>query len=359
MTLLDELLPLIYPNSDLSEKCFWRLNMGNSHKSRVIPFFVTAFLRIRVGWIRFTQCRGIYLAFRFQIIRTFFLKVSMPVAFKTSDTLCRLGFFSIFLFEFPFLPSWTLEFPFITKFTIILEFQEFPENFHKVCSIFVNHILIQWVMDFQSFINGLKSKGFALPLSGQRQFISLKRTNQLLDFNVIKVLALFNRCHFGMKAFRQLLKDLPHYFRILYFVPQIELADNHLIQLAIERVKGLILTHFELLRLSGQHLQLGVFHFLHALVGGFQYLPCFFGNGNVRNLVKLIWRYTTENRVKCFTVSIRCNECCLIPCGFGCLRPGPTYINSFPNWFINGTKKFSHANLPKCIFTTIKIWRCI
>ena len=153
----------------------------------------------------------------------------MPIAFKTSDTLCRLRFFSIFLFEFPFLPSWTLEFPFITKFTIILEFQEFPKIFHKVCNIFVNHILIRWVMDVQPFINGLKSKRFALPLSGQRQFISLKRTNQLLDFDVIKVLALFNRCHFGMKAFRQWPKDLPYYFRILRFLPQIELVDNHLI----------------------------------------------------------------------------------------------------------------------------------
>ena len=120
-------------------------------------------------------------------------------------------------------------------------------------------------------------------------------------------------------------------FRILCFLPQIKLADNHLIQLAIERVKGLILTHFELLKPSGQHLQLGVFHFLRAFVGGLQYLPCFFGNGNVRNPVKLIWRHTTENRVKCFTVSIRCGECYLIQCGFGCLRPGSTYINSILN----------------------------
>ena len=41
------------------------------------------------------------------------------------------------------------------------------------------------------------------------------------------------------------------YFRILHFLPQIELADNHLIQLAIERVKRLILTHFELFKPSG------------------------------------------------------------------------------------------------------------
>ena len=87
------------------------------------------------------------------------------------------------------------------------------------------------VMDFQPFINGLKSKGFALPLCGQRQFVSLKRTNQFLDFDVIKVLAFFNHYHFVTKAFRQWPKDLPYYFRILCFLPQMELVDNHLIKL--------------------------------------------------------------------------------------------------------------------------------
>ena len=84
--------------------------MSNSHKSWVVPLSITAFFRFWVGWIRVTQCHGIHFAFQFQIIRTFFLKVFMLVTFETSDTLCGLGFFSIFLFEFPFLPSRTLDF---------------------------------------------------------------------------------------------------------------------------------------------------------------------------------------------------------------------------------------------------------
>ena len=207
----------------------WRLNMSNSHKSWIVPLSITALFRFWVRWIRVTQCRGIHFAFRFQIIRTFLLKVSMPVTFETSDTLCRLGFFSIFLFEFPFLPSRTLEFSFIIKFAIIFEFQKLFEIFDKVCNIFVNHIFSRWVLIFHLLINGLKSKRFTLPLIGQRHLISLQRTNQLLDFDVIKVLALFNCCHFSTKTFWQWSKDLPYNLRVLRFLSQIELADNHLI----------------------------------------------------------------------------------------------------------------------------------
>ena len=93
------------------------------------------------------------------------------------------------------------------------------------------------------FHYGLKSKRFALPLSEQWQFISLKWANQFLDFDLIKILALFNHRHLGTEAFWQWLKDLPYYLGILHFLSQIKLVDDHFIQLTIERVKGLVLTH--------------------------------------------------------------------------------------------------------------------
>ena len=58
-----------------------------------------------------------------------------------------------------------------------------------------------------------------------------------------------------------MIEDLPYYFKILCFLPQIEFADNYFIQLAIKRIKELILTHFELLEPSFQHLQLVSFTF--------------------------------------------------------------------------------------------------
>ena len=182
----------------------------------------------------------------------------------------------------------------------------------------------------------------------------MKRTNQLLDFDIIKVLALFNCCHLGTKVFRQWSKDLPYYFRILRFLPQIEFADNYFIQLAIERIKGLILTHFELLEPSGQHLQLSVFHFLRSLVGGFQYLPCFFGNRNVWDPVKFIWRNTTENCIQGFTVSISCRKGCFIPSGFSSLRPSPTCFYGILNSIINWTQECPYPDFPKGIIFSIK-----
>ena len=41
---------------------------------------------------------------------------------------------------------------------------------------------------------------------------------------------------------------------ILRFLSQIKLANDHIIQLTIEGVKGLVVTHFKLLKSSGQHL---------------------------------------------------------------------------------------------------------
>ena len=164
-----------------------------------------------------------------------------------------------------------------------------------------------------------------------------KKGNVLLNNNkpVFQVRLLCEPHLPGRLAFRQCLKDLPYYFRILRFLPQIEFDDNHLIQLAIKRVKGLILTHFELLELSGQHLQLGVFHFLHSFIGGSQYLPWFFGNGNVRNLVKLIWINTIENFIQGFNVSISCHKGCFIPSGFSSLWPCLICLYGILNSIIN------------------------
>ena len=138
--------------------------------------------------------------------------------------------------------------------------------------------------------------------------------------------------------------------------PQIKFADNYFIQLAIERVEGLILTHFELLELSGQHLQLGVFHFLRSFLGGFQYLSCFFGNSNVWNPVKLIWRNITENCIQGFTVSISYRKDCFIPSGFSSLRPSLTCFYNIPNIIINWTQECPHPDFPKSIIVSIKKW---
>ena len=226
----------------------------------------------------------------------------------------------------------------------------------KIGNVLFDCIIIQRVMNIHPFIYSLESKGFALSLIGQWQFVGLKRTNQLLNFDIIKVLALFNCCHLDTKAFWQRLKDLCYYFRILRFLPQIEFADNYFIQIAIERVKWLILTHFKLFEPSGQHLQLGVFQFLRSFVGGFQYLICFFGNGNVWNLVKLIWRNTTENCIQGFTVSISCRKGYFISSGFSSLRLSPTYFYSILNSIINWTQECPHPDFPKGIIVSIKKW---
>ena len=97
------------------------------------------------------------------------------------------------------------------------------------------------------------------------------------------------------KIVRKILRSLTENFR-----PKV----IAIIQLTIERVKRFILTHFQLLKPSGQHLQLGVFNFLRSLVCGLQYLSCLLGNGNVRNPMELIWRHATKNSVKCFAISI-------------------------------------------------------
>ena len=178
----------------------------------------------------------------------------MSITFKTSDSLIRLGILSISLFEVLLLLSGTCKFPFVTKFPTVLELQEFAGIFCKVSNIFLDNILIWWVVCFYPFIYGLKSKRLALSLSGQWQFICLKWANQFLDFDIIKIFALFNCYHLGAEAFRQWPKDLPYYLGILCFLSQIKLADDHFIQFTIERVKGLVLTHSELLKSGGQHL---------------------------------------------------------------------------------------------------------
>ena len=149
----------------------------------------------------------------------------MSITFKTSDSLIRLGLLPISLFEVLLLLSGTCEFPFIIKFPTVLELQEFSEILYKVSNIFLNNILIRWVVCFYPFIYCLKSKRFSLSLSGQQQFISLKWAN----FDLINILALFNRRHLSLKAFQQWPKDLPYYLGILHFLSQIKLADDHLI----------------------------------------------------------------------------------------------------------------------------------
>ena len=129
--------------------------------------------------------------------------MAMSITFKISDSLIRLGLLPVSLFEVLLLLSRTCEFPFIIKFSTVLELQEFAEILYKVSNIFLDDILIRSIVCFYPFIYYLKSKRFALPLSGQLQFISLKRANQFLNFDLIKILALFNRHHLGMETFRQ------------------------------------------------------------------------------------------------------------------------------------------------------------
>ena len=63
--------------------------------------------------------------------------------------------------------------------------------------------------------------------------------------------------HDWVKSLRPVARTLN--LGILHFLSQIKLADDHFIQLTIERVKRLILTHFQQLKSGGQQLgsQLG------------------------------------------------------------------------------------------------------
>ena len=148
------------------------------------------------------KCCGICLALHPQIIGAFFFKVTMPITLKTCDFLGRLGLLPIFLLEILLLLSRIHEFPLIAKFPAILELHKFSKILCKIGNVLLDYIIIQRVMNIHPFIYNLESKGFALSLIGQWQFVGLKRTNQLLDFDIIKVLALFNCCHLGMKAFQ-------------------------------------------------------------------------------------------------------------------------------------------------------------
>ena len=174
-----------------------------------------------------------------------------------------------------------------------------------------------------------------------------------MNFDIIKVLALFNCCNFCTEALRQWSKDLPHYLWVLRFLTLVELANNHLIQLAIEWVKWLILTHFQL---SGQHLQLSVYHFLCSFICGLQYLPRLLGNSDVRYPVELIWRNTIKNCIQNFTISVSCRKNCLISSRFSSLQSSPSNIHHILNGFINRTQKCPHPDFPKGIVATIKIW---
>ena len=159
-----------------------------------------------------------------------------------------------------------------------------------------------------------------------------------------------------METLRQWSKDFPYYLWVLRFLTQVDLANNHLIQLTIEWVNGLVLTHFQLFKPSGQHLQLSVFHFLCSFMHGLQYLTCLLGNSDVRYPVELILRNTTKDCIQSFTVSISCCNICLILYGFSSLQPSPSNIHRIPNSFINWTQKCLHLDFPKGIVATIKIW---
>ena len=158
-----------------------------------------------------------------------------------------------------------------------------------------------------------------------------------MNLYLIKILALPNGSHVGLEALRQWSKDLSYYFGVFCLLTQVQFPDYHFIQLYIELVEWFIFTHLQFFQLSGKHLKLGILHLLGAFVGGLQNFPCLLGNWHMRNPVKFIWWDTIKYSIKCFAISINRCESCLIPSGFGSLRPCPTNFYSIPHTLINGT----------------------
>ena len=95
---------------------------------------------------------------------TLFLELSMFVAFEARDSLRELRVLPIFPLEILFLPLEILEFSLLSKLSIFLELQELSKILHKICHIFIDNMLIRWVVSFYPLIDRLKSKGFALSL---------------------------------------------------------------------------------------------------------------------------------------------------------------------------------------------------
>ena len=178
-----------------------------------------------------------------------------------------------------------------------------------------------------------------------------------MDLYLIKILAFLNDGHLGSKALRQWSKDLCYYFGDFRFLTQTQFPDYHFIQLSIEWVKWFILANLQFFKPSGKHLKLGIL--LGAFVGSLQNFSCLLGNWHMRNLVKFIRWDTTKYNIKCFAISISHCESCLIPSGFGSLRPCPTNFYNILHTLINGAQKCTHTHLPKCVITPIKEGRCI
>ena len=89
--------------------------------------------------------------------------MTMPVTLIASDFLRRRRVFGIFLLEvLIFLEIG--KFSFLEGLPILFEFQELAKVLCKVCHFFFNPIVIQEILSFNSLIDRLKSKGFALPL---------------------------------------------------------------------------------------------------------------------------------------------------------------------------------------------------
>ena len=99
-----------------------------------------------------------------QIGGAFFFQMTMLVALITSDYLRRRRrVFGIFHFEVLLVFPKIWEFSFL-KGPILFEFQELAKVLYKECHLFFILVLIQGILSFNSFIDCLKSKGFAFPL---------------------------------------------------------------------------------------------------------------------------------------------------------------------------------------------------